>query len=233
MITLPVSYAKYGSGPLAEIIGWIDWGNTYLDIDNALTDIMVSLENGLTLTFDIKNTTVLGNGYSLNPTTVSSIGSPFGTTNYTEISGNAAYQIYNMYPTASTTRVTLTNIRVTNSYGNPISNYAFAISNVETATNIITPIAESQIHHTDGKPWNLLAFVGNLNNPSYSGVGSQVVTVIGNNPDITTSTGAPVITTENPSNLSIEITSTLGIKALSLGIYIIPQPQRGVNLFKK
>lgn len=233
MITLPVSYAKYGSGPLAEIIGWIDWTNAYLDIDTALTDIMVPLENGLTLTFDIKNTTLQGNGYALNPTPVSSIGSPFGTTNYTEISGNAAYQIYNMYPTASTTRVTLTNIRVTNSYGNLISNYAFAISNVETATDVNTPLAESQIHHTDGKHWNLLTWVGDTSNPNHLGVGTPILAVTGNSPDITTSTGVPVITTEAPNNLTIDITSSLGIKSLSLGIYIIPQPQRGVNLFKK
>ena len=101
MLTLPVSYAKYGSGPLAEIIGWIDWKNTYLDIDTSLTDIKVPLENGLTLTFDIKNTTLLGNGYSLNPTTLSSINSPFGTLNYTEIPGNVALQIHTMYPTQS------------------------------------------------------------------------------------------------------------------------------------
>lgn len=233
MITLPVSYAKYGSVPLAEVIGWIDWKNTYIDIDTALTDINVPLENGLTLNFDIKNTTVLGNGYSLHPTTVSSIGSPFGTVNYTEISGNAALQIYSMYPTPSTTRLTLTNIHVTNSYGNPIYNFAFAISNIETATDITTPIAESQIHSTDGKYWNLLAFVGDTSNPNPLGIGTQIATVVGNNSDVTTSTGVPIITTENPSNLSIDITSSLGIKALSLGVYIIPQRQRGVNLFKK
>lgn len=233
MLTLPVSYAKYGSGPLAEIIGWIDWKNTYLDIDTSLTDIKVPLENGLTLTFDIKNTTLLGNGYSLNPTTVSSINSPFGTLNYTEIPGNVALQIHTMYPTQSTIRLTLTNIRVTNSFGNPIYNFAFAISNVETATDITTPIAESQIHHTDGKPWNLLAFVGDTSNPNHAGVGSQIVTVVGSNSDVMTSTGAPIITSENPSNLTIDITSNLGIKALSLGIYIVPKPKRGVNLFKK
>ena len=48
-----------------------------------------------------------------------------------------------------------------------------------------------------------------------------------------TSTGAPIITSENTSNLTIDITSNLGIKALSFGIYIVPQPKRGVNLFKK
>lgn len=117
--------------------------------------------------------------------------------------------------------------------GWPISNYAFVIADLETATNTTNPLAESQVYKTDGKPWNLLTWVGDLSNPTLSGIGTQVVTITGNNSDVTTSTGAPVITTENPSNLILDITSTLGIHAFSIGIYILPQPQRGVNLFRR
>ena len=140
-----------------------------------------------------------------------------------------------MYPTESTTKVTLSNIRVTNASCNPIKNFAFVISNIETATDLNVPIKESQIYSSDGSIWRLLTWVGDTTNPSYSGIDTKIVTTAGNNPsDTTTSTGAPVLITENPTTLTIDITSTVGIQALSLGIYIIPcQIKRGVNLFNK
>lgn len=233
MTQLSLSYANPGSGPYSDMIGWIDWGNTFINQEDSL-DITIPLKCNANLTFTLTNTITSGEGFLMQPISLTDINSPLGTDGYTGLSGHLALETaFNEYAGASS-RLILSNIQVTTSSGSNLSDCFFVISNVETA-NTINLLSESQIYTADKNNWELLTWLGNTSTPIVNGIKESVIITRGpyGVDPISRSDGTPIFSTISPRTITIDITSDISSQALSLGIACNPpRVTRGINLFK-
>lgn len=232
---LSLSYATTGSGPKASSIGWIDWGNFYLP-QNDTVSVTIPLPNGLTMTFDVTNTIVSGDGLTILSN--SSIpNSAFGTLGYTNVSGKIALEGFQDYCTGNSSTFTLSNISVKDSSGNLVNGYSLVVASIQESNSII-PISgeeEVQVFTLSNSTWNNLVILGNTTSPSITVTDQNTLTIY----PTSTNSGSPVYTANSPAQLSINISGCNLIPQFAIGIIINPikkrkisAPTRGANLFK-
>ncbi|MEG1716815.1 MAG: hypothetical protein RR275_08390 [Lachnospiraceae bacterium] len=205
------SYANSGSGPSAGGIGWFNFGNITLNPGDSLTGLTGTLNDGTTVTFDIKSLPTSFVPFTAVPTPVQY--AYFGSAGYTGLLGNTALKtpLLSAYNTAST--LVLSNIVVKDSLGNPVTNYTAVVADAES-TNAFPQYTEYLKFNTDGGVWNLLATLG-ANPPILTGVGSNNVTITGTNQSA--SQAAYVLTTSSPDTLTLDV---YGREAVSVGFAV-------------
>lgn len=210
---MPFSYANPTSGPSAGGIGWFTFGDLTITPGTTLTGLSGTLNNGATVTFDLNLTFVSGQPrtFVAVPVPVFS-GSYFGNLGYTEITGNAAlYSDFNLTGSGVNT-FTISNIVVEDSGGSPISNYTVVLADAETSNT-----AEVWQWQTNGGVWNLLVTLGD-NPPILTGLGTQLLTITGNQLFPQATQAANIATTLSPTQLMIASTETQsGRQAFSIG----------------
>lgn len=196
-----VESAQVGSGPSAGGIGWIDWGNFTLAPGETKQGVSVTLLDGSTMTFDITNTTIVGSGRNITATVAPSYpGASFGVTGYTGIIGNVV--LYTDQGSTYLLDITISNIQVTDVYGDAIDTYYMLMADGET-----TDTNERIQFTTDGSDWSLLINLppvyGSATGPEITGEGTPIVTLTG----YTGATTAPVFITQSPTTLSASLYS--------------------------
>lgn len=194
---MPFSYANPGSGPSAGGIGWFNFGNLTIVPGQTVTGLTGTLNDGTTVTFDLTAANVSGASRDFVATPVPTyFGTPFGNLGYTGILGNPAlYSTFAFAP--GTNGVTLSNIVVKDSLGNPVPNYTVIVADAES-----TNFGESWIWNTNGGVWNLFTTLGSINVPILTGLGTQTATITGIN-----SGGSPLdylLSTESPTQLVLD-----------------------------
>ncbi|MEG7531584.1 MAG: CshA/CshB family fibrillar adhesin-related protein, partial [Hungatella sp.] len=205
------SYANAGSGPSAGGIGWFNFGNLTINPGDVLTGLTGTLNDGSTVTFDIKSLPT-----SFVPFTAVSIPvqyAYFGSAGYTGILGNAALKtpLLSAYNTAST--LVLSNIVVKDPNGNPVVNYTAVVADAES-TNAFPQYTEYLKFNTTGGAWNLLDTLGG-NPPILTGVGTNTVTITGTNQSA--SQAAYVLTSQSPGTLTLDV---YGREAIAVGFAV-------------
>ncbi|MEG2322678.1 MAG: hypothetical protein RSB71_04290, partial [Bacilli bacterium] len=200
-------YANPGSGPSAGGIGWFDFGNLTITPGQTLTNQTGTLNDGSTVTFDIKSIPT-----SIVPFVASTVPRPFsffGSTQYTGISGNVALTTPLLPSYSSVSTLELSNIVVKDVNNNIVSNFTAIVADAES-TNAFPQYIEHLTFTTTGGNWNLLSTIG-PNPPSIVGVGTNSVTITGTNQS---SQAAYVLTSAAPNKLTLE---TYGREAVAIG----------------
>lgn len=209
------SYANPISGPSAGGIGWFNFGNLALNPGDTLTGLTGTLNGGSTVTFDLSLTNVSGapRNFIASPTPTWG-GAFFGTSGYTGILGNVALYSQLVFAPGSNV-ITLSNIVVKDSLGNPITNYTTVVADAES-----TGLGEPWTWVTNGGVWDLLATIGNSSSPTLTGLGTQTATIVGNAPE---NQNAYVLTTQSPTQLTLDssaLNSSGGRQAVSVGFAV-------------
>ena len=211
------SYANPGSGLSAGGIGWANFGNLTLTPGGADYNFSGTLNNGVKVTFTVAAQNVSGaaRNFTAVSTPTFSGNSPFGTVGYTGILGNVALET-NVVFSPGTNGVTISNIVVTDSIGNPVPNYTVVVADAES-----TNIPESWVWQTDSGNWtffNLLS--GSGVGPVPSGQNTQTLTLTGTGGGFASDY---LFTTQNPTNLILNTetsTSVGGTQAIAIGFAI-------------
>lgn len=209
------SYANPTSGPSAGGIGWFNFGNLTLNPGDVVTGLTGTLNDGSTVTFDIsaQNTAGAARSFTAVPTPTWG-GTFFGTTNYTGILGNVAMK-KNLVFAPGINDITLSNIVVKDSLGNPITNYTAIISDAES-----TGLGERWTWTTTGGNWDLFATLGNSTSPTLTGLGTQTASFIGNAP---VDHNDLVLSTQSPTNLILSseaLNFSGGEQAIAIGFAV-------------
>ncbi|MEG1469644.1 MAG: hypothetical protein RSC31_03280 [Anaerovoracaceae bacterium] len=205
------SYANAGSGPSAGGIGWYNFGNLTLQPGNSLTGLTGTLNDGSTVTFDIKSLPSSIVQFDAVATPVQY--AYFGSAGYTGILGNTALKTPLLSSYSAPSILQITNIVVKDPNGNPITNYEAVVADAES-TNSFPQYTEYETFLTTGGPWNLLATLG-ANPPLLAGVGTNSVTITGTNQSA--SQAAYVLTTQSPNALTLTI---YGRQAVAIGFAV-------------
>ncbi|MEG2718084.1 MAG: hypothetical protein RSA55_00980 [Clostridia bacterium] len=208
---MPFSYANPGSGPSAGGIGWFNFGNLVLNPGDSQTGLTGTLNDGSTVTFDIKSLPTSFVPYTALPTAAPGF-SNFGPTAYTGILGNVTLHTPLLPAYGSPSVVVLSNIVVKDPNGNPVPNYTAVIADAES-TNSFPQYTENWTWITNGAPWNLFTTIGG-NPPALAGVGTQTAVITGLNQGLAASY---LLTTQNPTNLSL---SSIGREAVAVGFAV-------------
>lgn len=218
---LSISYATTGSAPIASGIGWINWDDLILNPGETYS-ISISLLNNLEMTFDITNTPQTDNGFVLLPD-IPMKNSAFGTLGYTNISGNIALETFTDYysTTFNSSKFTLSNISVKDSYGNPLVGYSVVLASIQVNTDmdsafISEPIQCTQTLSTNGSDWNNIIWLGNTSSPSVDTTDQKNIII---SPTSFTS-GSPVYSSNSPTDVSVTISANTSIPQFSIGIAI-------------
>ncbi|MEG0900142.1 MAG: hypothetical protein RSD67_06990 [Oscillospiraceae bacterium] len=215
---MPFSYANAGSGPSAGGIGWFNFGNLTINPNTALTNLSGTLNDGSTVTFDIKSLPTSIVPFTAVPTPVQF--SYFGSAGYTGILGNTALKTPLLPAYSSPSTLVLSNIVVKDPNGNPVTNFTAVVADAES-TNSFPQYTEYLKFNTTGGPWNLLATLG-ANPPTLAGLGSNIVTITGTNQSA--SQASYVLTTQSPTTLTLDV---YGREAVAIGFAVTK-----VSLFK-
>lgn len=213
-ITATISYANTGSGKYASGIGWIDWGNFSLNV-NESSNITLQLKNNLTLSFTITNysdSLILMSDTPLNQ-------SSFGTEGYTGIQGNIALSSFNdYYPTSTQTSiVTLSNINVTDSNNN-IVGCSIVFSSIQYDSTISSYIStnDTQQISTNGGCWNEVAWLGNTNSPIIDDTDKRNIIITTTSPQ----SGSPVYYTDSPTSVTVKASGETLVPQYAFGIAV-------------
>lgn len=200
-------YATPGiNSPSAGGVGWVDFGNFTINPGDSITGITANFLDGSTVTFDLKNTAIVGAGRSFVATQPPAYSfAPFGNTGYTGINGNVVLYEPNIAVSNLVTSLTFSNIIIKDINGNIIPNYSLVAADGE-----ITNVGEIIEYVTDGAPWDLLINLppvggGPIQTPVISGIGTNTFTetgVVGNG------VSGPVITTVSPKTVTVTFTSS-------------------------
>lgn len=194
---MTLSYANPGSGPSAGGIGWVNFENLVLTPGSSQTGVSGTLKDGTTITLDISLSATATDSYTASQPPVFGF---FGGSNYTGILGNTIlYSDRHLGPTANV--ITLSNIVVTDSLGNPVTNYTAVIADAES-----TNIGESWSFTTNAGNWSLFTQIGN-NFPTLTGVGTQTATITGIN---LATAGDYLLSTESPTNITLTHATNAG-----------------------
>lgn len=153
MRELSLSYADANSGNNASTIGWINFGNIFLNPGEILTGLYVRLFDGSILSFDLKNDSNTDTGFALRSTSVPvTSDSNFGVLGYTNISGNIAL-IKTPLPTSvegeDSALFTLSNISYLSSSGTPISRFTLNVVDLYNLNSSEDPSGDSQQYITN------------------------------------------------------------------------------------
>ncbi|MEG1848804.1 MAG: CshA/CshB family fibrillar adhesin-related protein [Lachnospiraceae bacterium] len=205
------SYAASGSGPSAGGIGWFDFGNLVIKPNDSIPGLTATLNDGTTVTFDIKSLPTSFVPFTAVPTPVQY--AYFGSAGYTGILGNTALKTPLLPAYATPSTIVIDNIVVKDSLGNPVTNYTAVVADAES-TNAFPQYTEYLKFNTTGGAWNLLATLG-ANPPIIAGVGSNAVTITGTNQSA--SQAAYVLTTQSPPSLTL---ATYGREAIAVGFAV-------------
>ncbi|MEG1495104.1 MAG: hypothetical protein RR406_02210 [Bacilli bacterium] len=200
-------YANPGSGPSAGGIGWFDFSNLVIAPGQSYTNLTGTLNDGSTVTFDIKSIPA-----SIVPFTANTVPRPFsyfGNLQYTGILGNVALTTPLLASYSNVSTLEISNIVVKDVDGNLVTNYTAVVADAES-TNLFPQYTEHLTFTTTGNPWSLLSTIG-PNPPTIIGVGSNSVTITGTNQS---SQAAYVLTSNSPSKLTLE---TYGREAVAIG----------------
>ena len=261
MRELSLSYTDANSGNNASTIGWINFGNIFLNPGEILTGLYVRLFDGSILSFDLKNDSNTDTGFALRSTSVPvTSDSNFGVLGYTNISGNIAL-IKTPLPTSvegeDSALFTLSNISYLSSSGTPISRFTLNVVDLYNLNSSEDPSGDFQQYITNGTQWNLVELIGRGPSPiiDITNESSTPITIStltnGITPlavedsisvaDITyptADTRTPILSTESPSFIQSHFiaTTTNPIQGFAIGIST-PNPNaicrsRGVNLFR-
>ncbi|MEG1710887.1 MAG: hypothetical protein RR054_05325 [Clostridia bacterium] len=198
------SYANAGSGPSAGGIGWFNFGNITLTPGQTITGLTGTLNDGSTVTFDLSAPSNSSMNFDALPTPRSSY---FGYVGYTGILGDAALQNQRI-GSLDPGMLTISNIVVKDSLGNPINNYTTIVSDAEN-----TNIGEQWTFNTDGGVWNLFTTLGS-NPTTLTGLGTQTANIIGTT-QLFTATYA--LSTQSPKKLDFTVVSNGGLEAIAIG----------------
>ncbi|MEG1834804.1 MAG: hypothetical protein RR229_01650 [Oscillospiraceae bacterium] len=206
------SYANPGSGPSAGGIGWFNFGNLTLNPGQIVPNLSGTLNDGSTVTFDMKSVPTSFVPFTAVPTPVQY--SYFGSAGYTGILGNTALKtpLLSAYNTAST--VEISNIVVKDPDGNPITNYTAVLADAESTNKFPQYTEYLKFTTVGGGPLNLFDTLG-ANPPTLAGNGTNVVTITGTNQSA--SQAAYVFTTQSPTAFSLE---TYGREAVAFGFAV-------------
>lgn len=210
------SYANPGSGPSAGGIGWFNFGNLTIQPGQTVSGLTGTLNDGTTVTFDLTAANISGASRDFIATTIPTYGgAPFGNLAYTGILGNPAlYSTFAFAPGIN--GVTMSNIVVKDSLGNPVPNYTAIVADAESTNS-----GESWTWNTDGSAWNLFTTVGSINVPILTGLGTQTATITGINTG-----GSPLdylLSTESPTQLVLNTNTTNtsgGRQAVAVGFAV-------------
>lgn len=209
-------YATPGSGPSAGGIGWINFGAGFTLAPGAsFTGLTASLFDGSTITFDISNTTVSGDGVTFQALTPNA---PFGTDAYTGMSSaNICLRNPTGVPGTTSNTILLSNISITAPNGSPVSNYTMVLADGE-----YTNTGEQLVFNTNAGNWALLDTISpGPYGPSVTGVGTQTVTMSGTVSAPGQLPSSNVITSLSPTQVSCSVNSTTGgIQAFVVGVAI-------------
>lgn len=210
------SYANPGSGPSAGGIGWFNFGNLTMKPGQTVTGLTGTLNDGTTVTFDLTATNTSGAPRDFIASPIPTYGgTPFGNLGYTGILGNPAlYSTLVFAP--GTNGVTLSNIVVKDSLGNPVVNYTAIVADAES-----TGDSESWAFNTNAGVWKLFTSLGNINAPVLAGLGTQTATITGINSGV-----SPVdylLSTQSPTQLVLNTTvlnARGGRQAIAVGFAV-------------
>ncbi|MEG2053402.1 MAG: CshA/CshB family fibrillar adhesin-related protein, partial [Oscillospiraceae bacterium] len=204
------SYANSGSGPSAGGIGWFNFGNVTLTPGTVLTGLSGTLNDGSTVTFDIKSLPTSFVQFDAVP--VPQLYSYFGNAGYTGILGNVALKTPLLPAYATPSTIVVSNIVVKDANGNNVPNFTAVVADAES-TNNFPQYTEYLNFVTTGGAWNLLATLG-PNPPTLAGVGTNNVTITGTNQS---SQAAYVFTSASPSSFTM---ATYGREAVAFGFAV-------------
>lgn len=209
-----LSYANAGSGPSAGGIGWINFGAGFsLTPGTTITGLSVSLLDGSTMTFNINNTTLAGDGVTFSGSTPSYA---FGNIGYTGLSSSdVVLQNPTGVPGTTSNKISLTNISITDTNGNPVPNYTIILGDGES-----TNTGETLIFNTNAGAFSLFTTIDpGPNGPLVAGTGTQTVTLTGTVAGIAATSN--IFTTLNPTEVSCTVNSTIGgFQGFTVGVAI-------------
>ncbi|MGX8850335.1 DUF7507 domain-containing protein [Amedibacillus sp. YH-ame10] len=209
---MPFSYANPTSGPSAGAIGWYDFGNLTLNPNTTVTGLGGTLVDGTTISFDLTLTAISGQSRAFVATPVPTFpGAEFGVAGYTGIAGNATFDsVLQALPGVST--LTVSNIVVKDSLGNPIPQYTLILADAErTNTN------EQWQWNTNGGTWKQLAQLGG-NPPALTGLNTQTAVITGTS---FLASAAYVLYTQTPTQVVMTLTSPVDSRqAIALGFAV-------------
>lgn len=260
MQQLSLSYADARSGDNATSIGWINFGNIYLEPGESITGLYVKLFDGSILSFDLKNDSNINTGFALQSAPVPlTPTSNFGVSSYTSIPGNVSL-VKSALPTSvegdDSSLFTLYNITFLSSSGTLISNFTLNIADLYSLTSG-NPALDFQQYITNGTQWSELELVGTGPAPVIDitdessvpitplSLGNQIMPFALGDPisvaDITyttSDTSSPILDTESPSFIQAHLIAANADPAQGFTIGLsAPNPNtiirsRGVNLFR-
>ncbi|MEG0387975.1 MAG: CshA/CshB family fibrillar adhesin-related protein, partial [Niameybacter sp.] len=210
------AYAAAGSGPSAGGIGWANFGNLNLQPGGSPQMFTGTLNDGTKVTFDVS--VPASSAMTFNSRTSPST-SVFG---YYAYVGTGAAQILLQNDRIGSLNpgiITINNIVVTDSLGNPVTNYTVVVADTEESN-----IGESWNFQTDGGVWNQFYLIQGSGTPSISGLGSPSVTITGVDQLFSSSY---LLTTESAKNLTLTAISAGGLEAVAIGFAVTK-----VSLFK-
>lgn len=203
------SYANPTSGPSAGGIGWFDFNSINLLPNTTLNNLGGTMPDGTEISFSMTLTPVSGQSRSFVGQAVPTFpGAEFGVAGYTGIAGNAAFNSV-LQQNSGVSTLTISNIVVKDSLGNPIPQYTVVLADAER-----TNTGEQWQWVTNGSVWKQLAQLGG-NPPTLTGLATPTATITGN---ALVAAAAFVLYTQTPTQLDLTLTSPIASReAFSLG----------------
>ncbi|WP_426625741.1 DUF7507 domain-containing protein [Leifsonia sp. McL0607] len=209
------SYANAGTGQYARTLCWLDM-SAYSAAQAAAggQQMQVKLPGGYTLTYDISQTgrTLTATNFPtwrnafLGRDDAAVPGSPG---QYQGVAGRPA--LYQVATPVGDSRVSLTNISLTDAGGNPIRAFAIVAADAESTDN-----GESIVFSSD-TPLRQIAPIGNACPDQFSGLGTTTVTCLSR--DGVLRTGTAMLAADSPTTLTQNLLSGQ-IQGVAFGVLI-------------
>ena len=196
-------YSPYAGG-----IGWVNFSGLKLAPGKKLTDIEATFKDGSKVLFDITSEAMAGTGAGTGrpfsgATAPTYKNAPFAVSGYVTKQSIIFYEDQGNYIKIGT-RLIFDRFRVKSPASETISHFTVVVADGET-----THRGEKLTWATDGGGWQLLINLPTPNlsattTPTLTGIGTQTVTEIGINDNLAS---APVMSTQNPTKITIEVIS--------------------------
>ena len=212
---MAISYAPAGSGPNAGGIGWFNFGSVTFNPGAPAVNVTGTLNDGTVVSFDINvtNDSGVAAGYqALQPP--SWAGTFFANPAFPGGYNGVVGEIDLICPIFGIGQNTahLSNITLTDSIGNPVTNYTTIVADAES-----TDFSEVMTWVTNGTAWTQFALLGNTIPPTITGLGTNTVQMTG--------TAAPgvihenyVLTTNSPTAIDVSTQATVTTSRLGFAI---------------
>lgn len=223
-----VKYAENGSGALANLIGWIDYGKGFTISNNQSVNVINKIYDDYKISFNIRvsfnpNATYL-TIESFIPPVFNMSNIPFGGIEYKKIDGYVVLYMpeATLSPGITTTTLIISNISVTKN-DEPITNYVIFAADAET-TNYSNNVLETWTATTNGDKWGLLNFMDSQDQngepPKIEGLGSDIIKEIGEKEGMSL-VKSPVYFTTSPTELTFSFTTENSREGIALGITLL------------